>query len=115
MGRLWSYTRPVEMKMTCGRPSREARSAATSSPRVGAYVMSKTPSKRRPLRRSPEARVVLAVAGDRRDARGQALGALAAVEDRDLVAAREQLAHQMQADELGAGHDEHPHDARILT
>src|SRR5262245_24401208 len=36
------------MNTTWGRPSRAARSASTSSPSVGAYAMSNTPSKRRP-------------------------------------------------------------------
>jgi len=62
-----------------------------------------------------EGRVVLAVTGDGCDARRQALDALAAVEDGNLVPAREQLAHEVKADELGAADHEHPHDPRILA
>ena len=57
-----------------------------------------------------QARVVLPVARDEGDAGGQAIRLAAAVEDGDLVAALLERLEQMQADELGAAHDEHAHD-----
>jgi len=57
-----------------------------------------------------ERRVILPVAGDRGDARGQPSRMAAAVEDGDLVPAPLEGPEQVQADELGAAHDEHAHD-----
>ena len=55
-------------------------------------------------------RVILPVAGDRGHAGGQPVRMAAAVEDGDLVAALLEGLQQVQADELGAAHDEHAHD-----
>ena len=62
-----------------------------------------------------ERRMVLAVSRDGLHAGGEPLGAPAAVEHGDLVAVGEQLANEMQADELRAAHDEGAHDRRILA
>jgi len=67
------------------------------------------------LQARSEPRVVFAVARDGLHAGGKALGAPAAIEDGDLVAMREKLANEMEADELGAAHDEGAHDRRILA
>ncbi len=62
-----------------------------------------------------EAGVVLAIAGDGAHAGGKALGAPAPVEHRDLVAAGDERLGKMQADELGAAHDQRAHDGGILA
>jgi len=54
--------------------------------------------------------VILPVTGDRGHAGGQAVRTVPAVEDGDLVAALLERLEQVQADELGAAHDEHAHD-----
>ena len=62
-----------------------------------------------------QARVVLAIAGDSRDAGGQALRVPPAVEDGDVVTTPEELLNEVEADELRAADHEDPHDARILA
>ena len=62
-----------------------------------------------------QARVVLAIAGDGRDAGGQAFRVPPAVEGGDVVTTPEELLNEVEADELRAADHEDPHDARILA
>ena len=62
-----------------------------------------------------ESCVVLAVTYDGLHTRGEPITSLAAIENGDLVALGEELAHEMQANELRAAHDEGAHASRILA
>ena len=62
-----------------------------------------------------QARVVLAIAGDGLDTRGEALGSRAAIEHGDLMTAQEELLDETEADEFRAADHEGAHDARILA
>jgi hypothetical protein len=62
-----------------------------------------------------QAGVVLAIAGDRLDTSREALAAPPAVEHGDFMALRQERLHEVDADELGAAHDECAHDGGILA
>jgi hypothetical protein len=99
----------VDTKKTWGEPGRASasRHVLRQRRRVGDVVDAVPPAAAEPL---AEARVILPVADDRGHTGGQAIRTAAAVEDGDLVPALLEGPEQVQADELGAAHDEYAHD-----